>query len=95
MLAPVVNAVARITFEPLLDVCPVLLMKVVTVCAAATWKTSESPYMVWVNVFIPEVPLSRGPWPLPEELGRPSRTRAAPSCRATAPVPSSSQPVQG
>ena len=35
MPVPVVNAVARTPFEELLVVCPVLLMKVVTVCAAA------------------------------------------------------------
>ena len=66
-----------------------------------TWKTSETPYMGWREIHPKLVPLLRGPWPLPEELGRPGRTPAlVPSARddgpgANASVPSWSQPVQG
>ena len=48
--------------------------EVLMTIAAATWKTPESPYMGWVEAGATTEPLPMGPWPVTEELGRPTRT---------------------
>ena len=74
-----------------------------TTTAAATWKTSESPYMGRVAVLgtSSAVLLLRGPWlTAEEELGRPTITSVLAraldlSNRSKYSVPRSLQPVRG
>ena len=72
---------------------------VLTGGAVLTWKTSESPYMGRVAL-PPALELEeRGPWLLPEELGRPTVVGFGPSAcellMMNDSVPSWSQPVKG